>query len=170
MIIARDDRCCLDVVEAVVSNGSGPIRQPGLVRAAGVRGDSARSRGGLNSLGFMRYFANLARKVETIKAGPPAWRPCKPPSQKGMSLEERTIPLQDSIAEDPAAPMSRRFAVRRTASGLEFFTAQVTQVVNGECEYHGYPTRQVPGRILRQFMSMGIISRLEYRRLVKRLG
>ena len=31
-------------------------------------------------------------------------------------------------------------AVRRIESGLEFFTALMTQIVNGEVEYHGYPT------------------------------
>ena len=78
--------------------------------------------------------------------------------------------MRNSVPEDPNAPKSRRFAVRRTDAGLEFFTAQVTQVVKGECEYHGYPTRQIPGRILRQFKDDGVISLPEYRKLVKRLG
>ena len=118
----------------------------------------------------MRYFANPAHKVETTEAGPPAWRPDKTPCPKGMTLRERTELLRDSIAGDPDTPKSRRFAVRRTESGLEFFTAQMTQVVDGEFEYHGYPNRYVPGKILRQFKDRSIISQPEYRSLVKRLG
>ena len=118
----------------------------------------------------MRYFANRAHKVETTEAGPPAWSPDKTPCPKGMTLRERTELLRNSVAEDPDLPGSKRFAVRRTELGLEFFTTQMTRVVNGEFEYHGYPTFYVPGKILRQFMDQGTISNSEYRRLVKRLG
>ena len=118
----------------------------------------------------MRYFANPAHKVDTTEAGPPAWSPDKTPCPKGMTLHERTELLRNSIAEDPASPASRRFTVRRTESGLEFFAIQMTQVVNSEIEYHGYPTRFVPGKILRQFRDQGTISQPEYRSLVKRLG
>ena len=118
----------------------------------------------------MRYFANPAHKVETTEAGPPAWRPDKTPCPKGMTLAERTQLLLDSIAEDPDSPAPKRFAVRRGDSGLEFFVAQMTQIVKGETEYHGYPTVYVPGRVLRQFRDDGLISRSEYNRLVKRLG
>lgn len=118
----------------------------------------------------MRYFANPAHKLEITEAGPPRWRPDKTPCPEGMTLRERRKLLQDSVAENPDALASRRFAVRRTESGLEFFAAQVTQVENGEIEYHGYPTHWVPGRILRRFRDQGKISDAEYRRLVKRLG
>ena len=118
----------------------------------------------------MRYVPNQAHKVETTEAGPPRWRPNKEPCPEGMTLRERAELLRDSIAENPDAPASRRFAVRRTESGLEFFTAQVTQVVNGEVEYHGYPALYVPGKVLRRFRDQGKISQSEYRHLVKRLG
>ena len=118
----------------------------------------------------MRYVPNQAHKVETTEAGPPAWRPNKEPCPEGMTLRERAELLRDSVAEDPGVSASRRFAVRRTESGLEFFTARMTQVVNGEVEYHGYPTPCVPGKVLRQFRNQGKISQSEYRRLVKRLG
>ena len=118
----------------------------------------------------MRYFPNRAHKVETTEAGPPGWRPNKEPCPEGMTVRERAELLRDSIAEDPDASASRRFAVRRTESGLEFFTAQATRVVNGEVEYHGYPVHYVPGKVLRQFRDRGDISPSEYRSLVKRLG
>ena len=87
-----------------------------------------------------------------------------------MTLPERTQLLRDSIAEDPNSPKSRRFAVRRSESGLELFAAQMTRIVNGETEYHGYPTVYVPGRILRQYRGDGTITQPEYRKLIKRLG
>lgn len=118
----------------------------------------------------MRYFANPAHKVETTEAGPPAWRPDKTPCPEGMTLPERTHLLLNAIAEDQNSPASRRFAVRRSDSGLEFFAAQMTRIVNGETEYHGYPTGYVPGNILRQFRENGSITRPEYNKLVKRLG
>lgn len=118
----------------------------------------------------MRYFANPAHKLETTEAGPPRWRPDKEPCPEGMTLRQRTELLRASIAEDPESPVSPRFAVRREERGLEFFTARVTRVVDGEVEYHGYPTRRVPGTVLRQFRVQGRISQAEYRNLVKRLG
>lgn len=118
----------------------------------------------------MRYFANPAHKVETTEAGPPAWRPDKTRCPEGMTLQERTQLLRNSVAEDPNLPTSRRFAVRRTDSGLEFFAVQMTRIVDNETEYHGYPTFYVPVKILRQFRDDGIITRAEYRNLVKRLG
>ena len=118
----------------------------------------------------MRYFANPAHKIETTEAGPPRWRPDKAPCPEGMTLRERRELLRESIAENPGSSTSRRYAVRRTDSGLEFFPAQATQVVDDEVEFHGYPTRYVPGKVLRQFRNQGKISQSEYRNLVKRLG
>ena len=117
----------------------------------------------------MYYFPNPAHKRETTEAGPPRWRPDKEPCPN-MSPQERAALLQDSIAIDPGSPTSQRFAFRRGESGLEFFTARTTQVVNGDVEFHGYPTPHVPGRVLRRFRDQDLISNAEYRSLVKRLG
>ena len=118
----------------------------------------------------MRYVANPADKIETTEAAPPRWRPDKEPCPEGMTLRERTELLRESVAEDPDSPTSPRFAVRRGESGLEFFTAKVTRIVNDEAEYHGYPTCQVPRKVLRRFRDQGRISPEEYRSLLKRLG
>ena len=118
----------------------------------------------------MRYVANPAHKLETTEAGPPRWRPDKEPCPEGMTLRERTELLRESVAEDPGSPTSRRFAVRKGESGPEFFTAQATQTVDGQVEYHGYPVHRVPGKILRQFRDQGKISQSDYRSLLKRLG
>ena len=87
-----------------------------------------------------------------------------------MTPRERATLLQKSVAKDPGSPTSQRFAVRSGASGLEFFTARVTRVVNGDVEYHGYPTSHVPVGVLRQFRDQRRITRAEYRSLLKRLG
>ena len=118
----------------------------------------------------MRYFANPAHKLETTEAGPPRWRPDKEPCPEGMTLRERRELLRDSVAEDPDSPASPRFAFRRGESGLEFFKARVTRIVDGGVEYHGYPTHRVPGKVLRRLRDLDKISKTEYRRLVKRLG
>ena len=117
----------------------------------------------------MYYFPNPAHKRETTEAGPPRWRPDKEPCPN-MTPRERATLLRDSIAIDPGSPTSQRFAVRQGASGLEFFTARMTRVVAGDVEFHGYPTAQVPGSVLRQFRDQGRITVAEYRSLVKRLG
>lgn len=118
----------------------------------------------------IRSFANPAQKLETTEAGPPRWRPDKEPCPQGMTPRERKELLRESVAEDPASPMSRRFAVRRSESGPEFFAAQATRTVGDEVEFHGYPTRRVPGSVLRRFKDQGRISQAEYRRLLRRLG
>ena len=117
----------------------------------------------------MYYYPNPAHKTETTEAGPPRWRPDKEPCPR-MTPRERTALLQESVARDPDSPTSQRFAVRRGTSGLEFFTARVTRIVNDDVEYLGYPTRQVPGSVLRWFRDQGRITNAEYRNLLKRLG
>ena len=119
----------------------------------------------------MRYWPNPAHQLETTEAGPPRWRPNKEPCPPGMTPRQRAALLRDSTPEQADPPDSRRFAVRRGESGLEFFAAQATRTTeSGEVEYHGYPTRRVPGRVPRRFRDRGDITGPEYRRLVKRLG
>ena len=117
----------------------------------------------------MCYFPNPAHKRETTEAGPPRWRPDKEPCPN-MTPRERATLLQQSLAKDPGSPTSQRFAIRRGTSGLEFFTARVTRVVNANVEFHGYPTGQVPASVLRRFRDQGRITNAEYRSLLKRLG
>ena len=119
----------------------------------------------------MRYVPNPAHKRETTEAGPPRWRPNKEPCPPEMTPRERANLLRGSVPEHPDSPSSRRFAVRRGAQGVEFFTAQATLTTGGgEVEHHGYPTRRVPGKVLREFRDRGDITVPEYRRFVKRLG
>ena len=120
---------------------------------------------------MVRYVPNPAHKRETTEAGPPRWRPDKEPCPPEMTPRARAALLRGSVPEHPDSPSSPRFAVRRGGQGLELFAAQATRTAeDGEVEYHGYPTRQVPGKALRRFRDRGDITVAEYRRLVKRLG
>lgn len=79
--------------------------------------------------------------------------------------------LQNSVPENCDNPASPRFAVRHGSSGLEFFVARATLTTkHGEVEYHGYPAKRVPGKVLKLFFERGDINRAEYRKHVKRLG
>ena len=118
----------------------------------------------------MRYWPNPAHKQETTEAGPPAWFPNKeacPP----MTVEERRQLLAESIPLDPGDLRSRRYAMRWTEErSLEFFEAKWTREVDGDHEFHGHPTRRIPGSVLRQMRDQGRVSSSEYRRLIKELG
>lgn len=116
----------------------------------------------------MRYFPNPAHKLETTEAGPPRWWPDKEPCPR-MSPQERDVLLRDSVALDPESETSRRYAVHRGDSGLEFFEAKCTRVVEGDPEYHGHPTSRVPSKVLRIFRDRGLITTPEYRRAVRQL-
>lgn len=87
-----------------------------------------------------------------------------------MTVRERLELLAASIPQDDRDPRSRRYAMRRTTTGLELFEAKWTREVAGEQEFHGHPTRYIPGRLLRRFLERGDISRAEYERLRKELS
>jgi hypothetical protein len=86
-----------------------------------------------------------------------------------LSLPERNRLLTESIP-DLLQPEKRRFALRRTSGGLEWFEAKLTEVVDGEPVFHGYPTDFVPAKVLRVFRDRGLISDAEYRAQIKALG
>lgn len=87
-----------------------------------------------------------------------------------MTAAERSALLENSIPKDPDSARSRRYAVRRTDQGIEFFEAKFTWDVGGEPEFHGHPATHVPAKVLRRFLNDARITPAEYRRFVKRLG
>ena len=117
----------------------------------------------------MRYAPNPAHKSETTEAGPPRWRPNKALCPR-MSVDERARLLAASIAENPRDPRSVRYTFRRGAGAVEFFAARWTREVDGEQEFHGYPTSHVPGSVLKKLRDRGDITEPEYNRLRKDLG
>jgi len=116
----------------------------------------------------MRYWPNPAHKEETTEAGPPRWRPHKSKCPL-MSIEERETLMAESVPEDAARPESPRYAFRDTAHGLEWFAGRFTRMVDGEAEYHGYPTNHVPIRVLKRLRDDGRLSDAQYRRLRREL-
>lgn len=60
--------------------------------------------------------------------------------------------------------------MKRSDEGLQFFVARLTCIGDDGPEYHGYPTRIVPAKVLSSFRDGGEITAAEYRRLVKELG
>jgi len=117
----------------------------------------------------VHYWPNPAHKVETTEAGPPAWVPSKEKCPRDITIAERDALLEASIAVEPADPRSRRFAVRRTTSGLEIFDVKYTRDVDGDPEFHGHPASRIDGRVLKVFRNNGQITSAEYTRLRREL-
>lgn len=118
----------------------------------------------------MRYWPNPAHKRETTEAGPPEWHPDKSPCPDDLSVAERDELLKSSVPVAPDNECARRYALRRSASGLELYDLKFTRIVDGEPEFHGHPASRVPARILRKFRDQGELSPAEYRRLIKSFG
>lgn len=117
----------------------------------------------------MRYWPNPAHKSETTEAGPPVWIPDKEKCPRAMTVEERNQLLLESVAVDPSDRRSRRFAVRRTASGIEFFDIKWTRDVEGVPEFHGHPASRVDRRALQTFRERELITYAEWNRLRRQL-
>jgi len=117
----------------------------------------------------MRYWPNPSHKTHTSEAGPPAWSPDKDPCPADMTVEERSALFLGSTPSDPTAAHSRRFALRRTATGLEIYDVKWTRDVDGDPEFHGHPASRVPPSVLRQWRAAEAITEAEYRRLRREL-
>lgn len=84
-----------------------------------------------------------------------------------MSIQERNELLRASIPERADDPCPRRYALRRSARGLELYEAKYTEMQGNELVFHGYPTTAVPCQVLRRLKDEGLLSEAEYRRLVR---
>ncbi len=118
----------------------------------------------------MRYWPNPAHKIETSEAGPPKWNPYKEPCPTNMTVGERSQLLALSTAVDPQDPRSRRFAMRRTDSGLELFDIKHTEDDHeGQPVFHGHPASRVNRSVLKRWRDEGLLNPAEYRRLAREL-
>jgi hypothetical protein len=118
------------------------------------------------------YYPNPSHKTGTTEAGPPAWHPDKTACPEDLGLEERERLVRDSVAQsdDPCDPV--RFAVRRLGNELQWFTTRLTgEHPDGRVEIHGYPFQpgqpKIPPSVLRKLRDAGIITRAEYRKVVR---
>jgi hypothetical protein len=87
-----------------------------------------------------------------------------------MDIAERKQLLEESVAEDPERAGSTRYALRVGPTGIEWFAARLTRMVDGEPEFHGYPCSHVKPAVLRQFKIAGRITEAEYRRFLRELA
>lgn len=87
-----------------------------------------------------------------------------------MTVAERNELFASSIPVDASDPASRRYAVRRTSSGLECYEAKHTGLFGDVHEFHGHPTIRVPNAVLRILRDSAVISAAEYGALVRRPG
>jgi hypothetical protein len=87
-----------------------------------------------------------------------------------MTIDERNGLFEASLPIDPDDSRSRRYALRRSVSGVEFFDIEHTGTIEGDEEFHGHPASWVPARILRRFLDSGTLSRAEYEALVRTMG
>jgi hypothetical protein len=118
----------------------------------------------------MRYWPNPAHKKQTTEAGPPRWWPDKTPCPDDLTIAERDELLLTSVPRDPGDAHSPRFNVRSGLAGLEAYEAKWTRDVEGEPEFHGYPTHRVPTRVLRVMRDRGTITEREYRQMLRMFG
>jgi hypothetical protein len=86
-----------------------------------------------------------------------------------MTIPERNALLAAAVPVVEGDLRSRRFALRRTTSGLEIFDIKYTRDVEGEPEFHGHPATRVDRRALKVFRDIGAITEVEYNRLRKEL-
>ena len=114
------------------------------------------------------YEPSPSHKVETTAAGPPKWNPYKERCPVNLGISERESLLAESASRSDDDIDPRRWAVRRTRSGLELYESKLTrEMPDGSIVVHGHPTRRVPPPVLRLWRDRGKISAAEYNRLRK---
>jgi hypothetical protein len=119
----------------------------------------------------LAYAPNPTHKREWTEAGPPKLRSDKTPCPTDITVVECRALLQASVPEDPDDPRSRRYAARRSESGLELFAAQAHSPTGPEpIEFHGYPVPSAPTKVLRVLRDRGDLAGPEYTRLTKALS
>ena len=117
----------------------------------------------------MHYWPNPAHKRTTTEAGPPRWSPDKESCPSDLTVEERNQLFEASVPIDANNPQSRRFAIRRTAAGLEIYDIKYGRDVDGDPEFHGHPASRIDRRVLKALKDSGVITEAEYRRLAREL-
>ena len=119
----------------------------------------------------IKYEPSPSHKWQTTEAGPPRWNPSKERCPVDLTVKERDELLRDSVSADGQADTPRRWAVRRTREGIEFYESKLTrQEPDGTIVVHGHPTRRVPPGVLRAMRKKGLINQAEYHQLVKDLN
>lgn len=87
-----------------------------------------------------------------------------------MTIDERNELLEASLPIDQDDGRSRRYALRRSVSGVKFFDIKHTGTIEGDEEFHGHPASWVPARVLRHFRDSEALSQSEYETFVRTMG
>lgn len=124
-----------------------------------------------------RYKPNDKHKRGAAGQGPPRWFP----SRDTLCPDDFPLALAQDLLEDAVEGADRAHPDARALYSMhegEFYKAycEGTEPVDGEEEtvevWHGYPVRrevvprQVPSRVLREFVRRGRLSRPEYKKLL----
>jgi hypothetical protein len=118
-----------------------------------------------------RYEPSPAHKDRTTEIGPPRWIPFKEKCPPGMTVEEREELLLHSFPKDGQPRTARRYAIRRTSAGPEFYESKLTRIdSDGTIIVHGHPTNRVPPNVLRRMRDEGLITQSEYERFRRELN
>jgi hypothetical protein len=117
------------------------------------------------------YHPNSKHKHGARGDGPPRWFPdsaSKCPPSIDLRLAQEL--LEEAISgEDPAHPSGH--ALYAIHDG-QFFKAYPTEIHEDAEVWHGYPVksdqvrRQIPARVLRDFVSKGLLGRADYKRFL----
>jgi len=116
----------------------------------------------------LRYSENGKHKPGSVGDGPTRWFPSTDSlCPDDLTLEEARALLEASIeGRDSAHPDARaRFAIDSRGRFFKGYSE------DGGVTWHGYPVardlvpRQIPTRVLRQFVQLGLLSDVDYRKL-----
>jgi hypothetical protein len=116
-----------------------------------------------------RYRENPKHKRGCSGEGPPRWFPTRDSlCPEDLSLSEAEALLDASVeGRDDAHPNSRaRFAIDGQGRFFKGYSE------DGGRTWHGYPirrdlvSRQVPARVLKEFVNRGLLARSDYKKLL----
>lgn len=117
----------------------------------------------------MRYRENPKHKKGCSGEGPPRWFPSRDSlCPDDVSLSEAESLLESSLpGRDDAHPQAQsRFAMDGQGRFFKGYSE------DGGRTWHGYPVRreqvrrQIPARVLKQFVEKGLLSRAEFKKLL----
>ncbi len=117
----------------------------------------------------MRYRENPKHKKGCVGEGPPRWFPSRDSlCPEDISPSEAELLLESSVdARDDSHPEARsRFAMDRQGRFFKGYSE------DGGRTWHGYPVRrelvprQIPARVLAQFVDKGLLTRADFKKLL----
>lgn len=119
---------------------------------------------------FPKHECTRKHNPRVSEEGPPRWVPGGEKCPEDLSQTELDELIAASLPADDDPASCRRFALRRTENGTQFFeTKSSNRVESGRPVMHGHPigSNEVPARIARRWLDLGWIKKSEYNRITK---